>query len=248
MNRSNLKPFKSQYYDISNPTARTSQSKILTARGIKLPTLLAELPRSKFPYDKNSGEILGVKLRIQDPVVTELPIKSEPVAETIVKPVVAINEVSDEEVSDDIIECSSMPVRSPGRPKKPINRDATIVKLYELMATSKKANDEIAQCFEDLMDHRTNTQVKKKDIPEWLRLDVWQTQFENRLDAKCPCCSQRDISKDSFSTGHIIPESCGGSMSLNNLMAICKECNTRMGTHHLYWFAWRYYSKIFWQI
>jgi len=251
MNKPTPKPkawtLKTQFYDDSDPKARTSIKELLNFR--KIGSIYNDLPVSKYPRDPKTNEVIGIKLRNKSQSVSmaeaELVTADIVTAELVVTPEIVI---TNDEVSDDILECSSMPIRGRGRPKKPINRDATILKLYELRATSKKANDEIAECFEDLMDHRTNTPMKKKDIPEWLRIDVWETQFDNRLEAKCPCCSRRDISKESFSAGHIVPESCGGDMSLNNLMAICKECNTRMGTHHLYWFAWRYYSKVFWQV
>jgi hypothetical protein len=56
------------------------------------------------------------------------------------------------------------------------------------------------------------------------------------------------ISPESFSAGHILPESKGGIMSLENIMAICPECNSQMGSRHLYWFAWHYYGKVMWQV
>ena len=61
-------------YDDSDPKARTSQAVILIKRGITMSTLLADLPRSRFPLDRNTGEIIGIKLRDQTPPLPDSPV------------------------------------------------------------------------------------------------------------------------------------------------------------------------------
>ena len=74
------------------------------------------------------------------------------------------------------------------------------------------------------------------------------TSYSDAEKVKCPVCSDSMIGPESFSAGHILPESRGGIMSIENIMAICPECNSQMGSRHLYWFAWHYYGKAMWQV
>ena len=52
--------------------------------------------------------------------------------------------------------------------------------------------------------------------------------------AKCLCYKLTDITQLSFSCGHIIPESKGGKLILDNLKPICQSCNSSMGTNNMH--------------
>jgi len=66
-------------------------------------------------------------------------------------------------------------------------------------------------------------QTKKKPIPPEIRWQVWE-----RDNFICQGCGARRY----LSVDHIIPESKGGTLALDNLQTLCKPCNSRKGSHH----------------
>jgi hypothetical protein len=75
---------------------------------------------------------------------------------------------------------------------------------------------------------------KKKSIPLPLKRQVWNTYIGEEIGkAKCLCCKLTDITQLSFSCGHIIPESKGGKLILDNLKPICQSCNSSIGTNNM---------------
>ena len=247
MNSISDRPFKlkTQFYDDSDPTARTSIEEIMRVR--KIASINTDLPARRYPRDRKTKEVIGIRLKYARPVA--MP-ESEPIATPIATPI-AIKEIAAELVEDhdelpnDILESSSMPVRGPGRPKKPI--DAVQV-LYDELHRSTQANNKIADCWETLLPLAEKNTTKAK-IPPWFKKNIWRKQYSADIQsALCPVCSLSTITLESFSAGHIVPESKGGSITIDNIMAICEPCNSQMGTHHLYWFAWRYYSHALWPL
>ena len=78
---------------------------------------------------------------------------------------------------------------------------------------------------------------KKKSIPLALKKLVWNKYIGEEIGkAKCLCCGLTDISQISFNCGHIIPEVNGGNMCIDNLMPICQNCNSSMGSINLWEF------------
>lgn len=64
------------------------------------------------------------------------------------------------------------------------------------------------------------TRSFKQPIPNDLRWAVWE-----RDNFTCRHCgARRDLSVD-----HIVPESRGGAMALDNLQTLCRSCNSRKG-------------------
>ena len=75
---------------------------------------------------------------------------------------------------------------------------------------------------------------KKKPIPPPLKRNAWHKYIgEDIGKAKCLCCKLADITQMSFHCGHIIAESKGGELSVNNLKPICQSCNSSMGTQNM---------------
>jgi len=245
MQRVSKKPFKlkTQFYDDSDPTARTSIHEIMRLRkGINI---FSDLPASKYPRDRKTKEVIGIRLKY--PIGTTAgtaAAEPEPIATPIAAKEIAAELIEEnDELPDDILESSSMPVRGPGRPKKPI--DAVQV-LHEELHRSTLANSRIADSYEALLPLAEKNKTKAK-IPPWLKKNIWRKQYSVDIQsALCPVCSLSTITSESFSAGHIVPESKGGSITIDNMMAICEPCNSQMGIHHLYWFAWRYYSHALW--
>ena len=80
-----------------------------------------------------------------------------------------------------------------------------------------------------------STQKKrKKKISPQVRFDVWKTYIGNFIEAKCFCCWKNSITPftycNTFHAGHITAEANGGEITIGNLLPICKDCNSSMGT------------------
>ena len=105
---------------------------------------------------------------------------------------------------------------------------------------NNKINNEINN---EIIDNEINNEIidnvqlnkfKKKSIPLPLKKLVWNKYIGEEIGkAKCICCKLTDITQLSFSCGHIIPESKGGKLILDNLKPICQSCNSSMGTNNM---------------
>jgi len=71
-----------------------------------------------------------------------------------------------------------------------------------------------------------------KTIPKPLREQVWRKDNKN-ITSICPICNQNEITAFNFECGHIIAESKGGTLTIDNLRAICGSCNKSMGTRNM---------------
>lgn len=74
---------------------------------------------------------------------------------------------------------------------------------------------------------------RKKKIPKALREAVWIQNVGRNFEHKClvPWCPNTMTAFD-FQTGHNIPESRGGTTTLENLVPICGRCNLSMSNTH----------------
>tara|TARA_Y100000389_G_C17382714_1_gene475268 strand:+ start:690 stop:1073 length:384 start_codon:yes stop_codon:yes gene_type:complete len=72
---------------------------------------------------------------------------------------------------------------------------------------------------------------KKENIPKKVRCEVWRRYVGEQFRGKCwtSWCSNALCCLDSWEVGHNIPESKGGTLSLDNLRPICSDCNKGMG-------------------
>ena len=71
--------------------------------------------------------------------------------------------------------------------------------------------------------------IDERPITKKLKAQVWK----KCADKKCECC-RKEITKTSFEAGHIKARAKGGPTEIDNLVAICFDCNRRMGTSNLY--------------
>ena len=71
---------------------------------------------------------------------------------------------------------------------------------------------------------------RKQKIPIALRQACWVRQFGETYRHKCfvDWC-HRKITCFDFEVGHNLPESKGGTLDLDNLRPICRQCNIGMG-------------------
>ena len=71
--------------------------------------------------------------------------------------------------------------------------------------------------------------MKKATIPRALREQVWRTYIGKKFEHKCIVTwCENIISVFDFETGHVIPESKGGTLNIDNLRPICSKCNRSM--------------------
>jgi 5-methylcytosine-specific restriction endonuclease McrA len=71
----------------------------------------------------------------------------------------------------------------------------------------------------------------KESIPKALREQVWLRTAGKRFEIKCPIrwCKNR-ITAFEHHIGHNKPEAAGGTLHIDNLIAICARCNLSMGS------------------
>ena len=74
----------------------------------------------------------------------------------------------------------------------------------------------------------------KNKITPTVRIACWTNQIGMDVrTSKCLCCKIQDITQLTFECGHIIAESDGGTLAIDNLMPICHKCNNSMGTMNM---------------
>ncbi len=76
--------------------------------------------------------------------------------------------------------------------------------------------------------------VRRKNIPKHIKTLVWNKYIGVDIaQADCVCCRSQKINVRSFHCGHVIAESRGGDLNINNLRPICAECNGAMTTNSM---------------
>lgn len=75
---------------------------------------------------------------------------------------------------------------------------------------------------------------KKQKISNIFKRQCWDYWIgEDIGKILCPCCNLTHITQLNFSCGHIIPESKGGELIVENVRPICFNCNSSVGTKNL---------------
>jgi len=207
-------------FDDSDPDAKILEADLL--QKVKKTTLYSQLPVNRFP--RENGFILGVKLKKEDDEETEVP---PPPPEP---PVVSLHQDDLEVPEKDLLDAS-----------EPIET------FNQLKEQSRLANNKVAEYYKTL-GRISLKAVKKETFTDWFKNSIWRKANGPLEKCMCPVCCLNLISIESFSAGHILPESKGGMMCIENIMPICPECNSQMGSRHLYWFAWHYYGKVMWPV
>ncbi len=74
-------------------------------------------------------------------------------------------------------------------------------------------------------------QKPKDRIPKALREQVWLKTAGPHFEIKCPTpwCRNR-INAFDYHVGHNVPEVAGGTLHIENLIAICARCNLSMSS------------------
>jgi hypothetical protein len=131
-----------------------------------------------------------------------------------------------EEGRDLAILKSHMPLFSKEGQKRPVKS------LWKSAGTTTPRREYFNKCVSQLEAMVETAQpIDEKPITKKLKAEVWK----KCLDKMCECC-QKEITKTSFEAGHIIARAKGGPTEIDNLVAICGDCNKRMATRNLYEF------------
>ena len=73
----------------------------------------------------------------------------------------------------------------------------------------------------------------KQKIPIKVKHELWKKHYGEVWRGKCTvswCTTTYPVLSSEWHAGHNIPESKGGTVSLNNLRPICASCNLGMGS------------------
>jgi hypothetical protein len=85
--------------------------------------------------------------------------------------------------------------------------------------------------------------LKRKNIPKHIKTLVWGKYIGNdKPESKCYSCKHERIDIRNFHCGHVIAESKGGSLMLDNLRPICAPCNGSMGTMSMNEFTQQFFG------
>lgn len=83
-------------------------------------------------------------------------------------------------------------------------------------------------------NHNQVVKYKKKNIPHAVKVKCWNTHVGELVPKiNCLCCDNVSITQHNFHCGHIIAETHGGTLDINNLLPICNVCNSSMGSMNM---------------
>lgn len=115
-------------------------------------------------------------------------------------------------------------------------------KLENLQKTLLEITNKTKE-IEEKIEINNDKKYKKKPIPKTLKMSVWYTHIGKEIGmVKCPCCNSNEISQMDFDCGHVIAESKGGPMTIENLKPICNKCNRSMRTMNMNDFKQKYFK------
>ena len=99
---------------------------------------------------------------------------------------------------------------------------------------SLKRNNFIEWLFDKDTNPFHEPKYSKQTISKTLRLEVWKKNCITTIDNHtiCLCCFS-NITESTFECGHNIAEKNGGPTILENLEALCKKCNRKMGSMNM---------------
>ena len=85
--------------------------------------------------------------------------------------------------------------------------------------------------------------LRRKKIPKHIKTLVWNKYMGvDTAQSDCVSCRSVKITNRSFHCGHVIAESKGGDLNINNLRPICEACNGSMGTRSMNEFTQEFFG------
>lgn len=117
-----------------------------------------------------------------------------------------------------------------GRPKKQESNSTPSDIITNVSEGVPKKKSKLSK-KENLSEEKEPLHIRRKNIPKHVKTLVWNKYIGcDKAEAKCISCRQERIENRNFHCGHVIAESNGGDMTINNLRPICAPCNLSMGT------------------
>ena len=154
-----------------------------------------------------------------------------------------------DEYEDDDEDITNIIVNSPSPTKSALNTKTTSLTKTPYITKRTSTSNE-ASTSNDATTTATTTNVstskkkKKVKIPQALRTATWIEYIgEENSQAKCLCCKTAVISVFNFHCAHVISESKGGELTLENLRPVCGACNLSMGMVSMEDFANSYFGN-----
>jgi 5-methylcytosine-specific restriction endonuclease McrA len=113
----------------------------------------------------------------------------------------------------------------------------------ELIAQISHLQIELLACqkYIQMIEVQSNSKKKKKHIPKILRQIIWN--MYGKKTCKCYCCGENEIDPFEFEAGHIISDSVGGLITVENLRPVCPSCNGSMGNQNMRDFVHTHFPK-----
>jgi len=110
-----------------------------------------------------------------------------------------------------------------------------LLKEVNILWNAKKEKDDNSSDCSSNDTIVKECEVKKKiPISAAMKKLVWNKHIGEEIGkSKCLCCKSSYITQLSFHCGHIVAESKGGATIVSNLMPICQNCNSSMGTKNM---------------
>lgn len=88
--------------------------------------------------------------------------------------------------------------------------------------------------IEEIVDKPTISKYKKVKIPNIFKRQCWNHWIgEDIGKTLCPVCKLTHITQLNFSCAHILPESKGGKLDIENVRPVCFGCNSSVYTKNL---------------
>jgi len=113
------------------------------------------------------------------------------------------------------------------------NDDDVYIPIKSKSSAGFKNDIVIVDDDDDKLLRKKSDPPKRKQIPQPIRAQVWETYLGNKIKSKCPVCEENIISCFNFDCGHVIAHSRGGPSTLDNLRPLCSACNKSMGTMNM---------------
>lgn len=111
-----------------------------------------------------------------------------------------------------------------------------VVKPCPGLKSTIELTDEIKQ---HILDNRVYFPVKANKVPKdginaSIKQKCWNTHVgEDVGSVMCFCCKSIKILQGNFVCGHVVAESNGGTVAVENLRPICWKCNSSMGAMNM---------------
>jgi len=179
---------------------------------------------------------------IEDPKLDEFlrilqkKVKEEPVVQVKPKKVkqeIEVKETPKKELSAYHIfmkeQMSILGAKSDKKNSKELLKEVNI-----LWNAKKEKDDNSSDCSSNDTIVKECEVKKKTPISAAIKKLVWNKHIGEEIGkSKCLCCKSSYITQLSFHCGHIVAESKGGATIVSNLMPICQNCNSSMGTKNM---------------